>query len=109
MEKFKIMDRSIISDINERLVKHLDNQLKKAVIEGLARKDFLFVNDIELINFIKNRCRIEDNIESKQRIFIVDETPFLMHDYNYSCHNFLTTKQDYKIEMAATLGTFTYI
>ena len=71
-----------IDYITNSLSDDVNSKLETIVIEGLKRKGFEFKNKFELVSFLKQRCRCEDNVNLKQRIYFVDDKPFFLHDYN---------------------------
>lgn len=97
-------NNSIIHDAIDSLSSSLNKQLEDYFIEGLKRKGFEFKHKAELQAFIKERCRCEDNISLKQRVYYVDNTPFFLHNYK---HTPSITDTEYKI--TANLGTYDYL
>lgn len=91
-----------------QLQKNLINQLDNACIEGLKRKGFEFEHPYELEMFVKERCRCEDNIHSKEKVYFVDETPFLLHKYNVE-FNLDTITENGVTSISASLGEFCYL
>lgn len=69
------------SEVYCKLTNNLIDQFNKVFIEGLKLKGFQFATDQELEDFIKIRCRCEDNVEFKERVYYVDNIPFLLHNY----------------------------
>ncbi|SOU89466.1 hypothetical protein TNO010_400041 [Tenacibaculum finnmarkense genomovar ulcerans] len=109
--KFEDMDLpnyDIIHDVIGRLSNDLNKQLEDYVIEGLKRKGFELKNRVELEAFIKERCRCEDNISLKEKVYYVDNTPFLFHNYKSEPLQMPSiTDSEYKI--SANLGTYAYL
>jgi hypothetical protein len=92
----------------DQLHKNLINQLEDSFIEGLKRKGFQFDTKMELEHFVKARCRCEDNLELKERVYFVDDTPFFLHNYKSEIITDPTiTGETYKI--VGELGSFLYL
>ncbi len=96
---------NIQKEITEKLVNDLNNQLEKAIILGLEKKGFTFDNKPELFSFIKNRCRIEENVFNEQ-IFYVDDIPFFLFKRNT---DFEFDYSDNITKVTAELGQFKYL
>ena len=95
---------SVISSLSD----DLDIKLETIIIEGLKRKGFEFNNKFELLNFIKQRCKIEDDSNLKQATYFIDNKPFFLHDYNIEFD--LTTIIDGKsTTIKASCGNFVYL
>jgi hypothetical protein len=93
-----------MNSVIDRLYKELDEK----VIEGLKRKGFKFKNEIELHAFIQKRCRCQDNIELKQKVYYVDDIPFLLHDYKIGIPKIPSTTH-VKNKITVSLGTYSYL
>jgi len=117
MEKFKIRESDFknmdlpnsgyMHDAMNKLCKDLNGKLDSYLVEGLKRKGFKFSTQFELEKFIKNRCRCEDNMHLKERIYYVDDTPFFLHRYEIEMEPLIT--EDRKITMSANYGSFAYL
>lgn len=98
----------IINNVIGRLSNDLNKQIEDYVIEGLKRRGFVFSNRFELEEFVKQRCRCEDNTDIKERVYYVDNTPFFLHNYKIEPSQMpLITDREYKIN--ANLGTYAYL
>ena len=73
---FSILQYSL-NNIRMELSKMLDN----VFIEGLKLKGFEFENRIELESFIKSNCKCEYHVDVKEKIYYVNNIPFLLHKY----------------------------
>lgn len=108
---FESMDLSnydIINDIIGSLSSDLNKKLDDYFIEGLKRKGFEFNRKIELEQFIKERCKCEDNTDLKEKVYYVDNIPFFLHNYKIEPLPIpLITDREYKIN--ANLGTYAYL
>jgi len=109
--KFEDMDLpnyDIIHDVIGRLSNNLSKQLDDYVIEGLKRKGFEFKHKNELEAFVKERCRCEDNVDLKERVYYVDDIPFFLHNYKSEPLQMPSiTDREYKL--TANLGTYAYL
>ena len=72
----------LIHGVISSLSDDLNSKIETFVIEGLKRKGFKFNHYFEFFNFLKQRCRCEDNVKLKQKTYFVDDKPFFLHDYN---------------------------
>lgn len=107
-ECMPIQNYDVIHDVIGRLHNDLNKQLEDAVIEALKRKGFEFKHPLELETFIKDRCRCEDNVYLKERVYYIDDIPFFLHKYK---REIITdpkiTGSPYKI--VGELGGFYYL
>jgi len=107
-ENMDLPNYDIIHDVIGRLHNDLNRQLEDSVIEGLKHKGFEFKHPLELETFVKERCRCEDNIDLKERVYYVDDIPFFLHNYK---SEIITdpkiTGDPYKV--VGKLGTFAYL
>lgn len=104
MDKIIKMQDSLLDKITNGLTKKIDDYF----VEGLRRKGFTFNNPLELEDFIISRCTCEDNVQTKEKIYFIDNTPFLLQNYNTNID--LDVKhEDRKITMSATCGSFAYL
>ena len=94
----------VISDLSD----DLNSKLETSFILGLKCKGFKFSNELELENFLKQRCRCEDNVNLKQRIYFVDDKPFFLHDYNIDM-DLTPMIEDGKTTLRASYGSFAYL
>lgn len=95
-------------DVLQEIYNELNKKLENHFIEGLKRKGFEFKHEIELESFIKERCRAEDNIDLKEKVYYVDNIPFFLHNYNTDPIEMpLITDRECKI--SANLGTYAYL
>ena len=107
-ENMDLPNYDIIHDVIGRLHNDLNKKLEDYVIEGLKRKGFEFKHPIELEAFVKERCRCEDNIDLKEKIYYVDNIPFFLHNYKSEPLQMPSiTDGEYKI--TANLGTYAYL
>lgn len=97
----------IHSEVIKRLGFDLQNKLESAIIEGLKRKGFRFKDQIELENFIKTRCKVNDCIHHKQIIYYFDDTPFFLHNYEIITEPMSIFEQG--VKMTSNYGTFAFL
>ena len=77
-----------MKDSVKELLNDLNRKIDDMITEGLKRKGHEFSNKSEVESFIMDRCRYEDDPIKKEKIYFVDNTPFLLHKYNqeYNTH-----------------------
>lgn len=92
-----------------KVTKALNKQLEDAFIEGLRRKGFEFKNRIDLVDFIRNRCRYETDIHQMNRLYFVDDIPFFQFFRSNSVLPKFKDSETNNYEFTASLGTFKYL
>ena len=107
-ENMDLPNHDIIPDVIGRLSNDLNKKLEDYVIEGLKMKGFEFKHKIELEEFVKERCRCEDNIDLKQKIYYVDNIPFFLHNYKSEPLQ-MPPITDGEYKLTANLGTYAYL
>jgi hypothetical protein len=98
---------SLMAEVIDSLYYRLNNQLEDLVIEGLKRKGFQFKNRIELEDFVSLNCRCVDNIEAKERVYLVNDLPFFLHKYEIIQEPI--TEYNNGIHMSANYGRYAYL
>jgi len=98
---------SLQTSVTSRLISDLHTKLENLFLESLKRKGFEFTNKDEFIAFIKERCRCEENIDLKERVYFVDETPCFLHKYEIVFEPI--TEFNNGITMSANYGSFAYL
>ena len=107
MSSIETSRKSIMDDVQIKLISDLTKKLEDFIIEGLKRKGFEFDNKTELENFIKTRCECKDDIDLKERIYSVDNIPFFLHRYEISIE---PISEDNKgINISANYGTYSFL
>lgn len=101
--KFDLINQRI-----EELYDKLHYKINEIVVEGLKKKGFEFKNKFEVEQFIVANCRCVDNTETKQRIYFVNNTPFLMHNYEVKVDLPKIERCEY-VSMYASIGEFAYL
>jgi hypothetical protein len=74
---------NMMEEITKKVVVDLNFQFDNMIIEGLKRKGFEFLNKFQCEDFIRKRCKICEDEKSKERVFYVDDTPFLVEINSY--------------------------
>jgi len=69
------LEKSILDNIKSKLTKKLDD----LIIQGLKLKGFEFKNQIELQDFVKEKCKTIEAKDSSYTIYLVNDIPFLFH------------------------------
>ena len=108
IENIDLPNYDIIHDVTSRLFQQLQNKLEIHITEGLKRKGFEFGNKIELYKFVKRHCKVEDNIDVKERVYFVKNIPFFLHNYN-TIMDFEPLSTYRKMTMSANLGSYAYL
>jgi hypothetical protein len=107
MSKLNTNDHLLENAVTSRLISDLHKKLEDFIIEGLKRKGFEFENVIDLENFIKERCKTEDNIQKEQKTYFVDNVPFFLHNYKIEISNVMQEDRDYVLR--ANYGSHVYL
>jgi len=98
---------NLANEMQKNVVFDLVNQLEKVIINGLKSKGFEFDKREDLENFIKDRCRCEDYVQKQQKIYYVDEIPFLLHNYEV-IYNPIERNEN-STSISANWGTYQYL
>jgi len=101
MKDIHDLQDNVINEINSNLYKQLDD----IIIEGLKRKGFEFNNHHDLVIFVKEHCRCDDYTPIQEKIYLVNDVPFLSHKYKTEID--YTKLGEYKI--SASLGSYRYL
>ena len=107
-ENIELPNHDLSKDFASTILNSLNKKFEDLVVEGLKKKGFEFENRVELEAFIKSNCRCEENIELNQRIYFIDNTPFLLHYYNSEPPQMITSEAG-EYNMTANLGTYAYL
>lgn len=107
-EDFDSRRGNIIAHTLQELCSSYLSELEKIILEGLKRKGFEFKNDEDYLLFGEGRCRVEDNVDSKERTYFVDDVPFLIHRYGGTFFDSpsITKPKAYPFE---GLGSYAYV
>jgi len=112
MEKIKFNfeqdNGSLMAQIGERLVCELNGKLERLIVEGLKMKGFEFSNNAELELFVKKNCRCEDNVDTKQRTYFVNNDPFFLHCYEIEYPS-IAPSLDRKHSVSINYGSYSYL
>jgi len=87
---------------------NISNQLEGVITEGIKRKGFEFETLSELSKFVKSRCRMEQYESKKERIYFVDDNPFLVWHYEYE-FNYIPIVSDKEITFTSMCGSYAYL
>jgi hypothetical protein len=99
---FSILEYSL-NNMRMELSKMLDN----VFVEGLKLKGFEFEKKSELESFIKSNCKYEHHVDVKQKIYYVNNIPFLLHNYEPE-YDFDINKIDKK-RLTANCGYYCFL
>lgn len=108
IDRALLPDYDVVNNIISMVYNDLNSQLETAVINGLKLKGFEFNTRYELEKFVKNHCRCEDNINLEERIYYVNEKPFLKRFYKTEIGN-ISRLGDRETILSANLGYFIYL
>lgn len=97
----------IQEQINREITQNLCNKFDEIILEGLKLKGFTFDNRYKSEEFIKLNCRCEDNIQFQQKIFYVNEIPFLLHNYEVIFEPI--TEYNNEIKINANWGSYKFL
>lgn len=96
--------KGLYEDELRQMRRNLALAIEGVFIAGLQRKGLCFNNRYELAEFIKSRCRATDNPMIKERIYYVDDIPFLIHYYEITVDS-----QTDRNKVTASGGSYRYI
>lgn len=95
--------KTIIHDIQDKMIFELNKKFEDLIIEGLQLKGFEFDNKSDLEKFIIKNCRCDDYSDKKEKIFYVNNIPFFLHNYE------IQIDFDDKLNLKANYGTYAYL
>lgn len=98
---------SIQEQITKEITQNLSNKFDEIILEGLSLKGIIFGSREEAESFIRLNCRCEDNIQHQQKIFYVNNIPFLLHNYEVIYEPI--TSDNSGIKMSANWGTYKFL
>lgn len=96
------------TQVVEQLTENLRSQQENIFIMGLALKGFHFENNHDLERFVKKRCRCENNTIYREKVYYVDETPFLFHKYETSINVTPKVRGDVVV-VTGSLGSYKFL
>lgn len=106
--KTPIIYASLTNSAIEKAFIKLNQTLEGLLIEGLKLKGFEFDNNrLQLIDFIKKNCRVEDSPRLQQRIYFVNDIPFFLHNYKATYSNI--ERSDSVCCARVTFGTYKFL
>lgn len=91
----------------ENLVDGLANKFDELLIDGLKRKGFEFDTIESTLDFVKENCRCVDYKEKEQRIYFVNDVPFMLHSYKIEMSEIDMSNNEFKIN--ASYGSYAYL
>lgn len=107
------MEAEEIDSVQSLAIKELSNRLVDKIdavcIEGLKRKGFEFKNNLELESFIKTNCRCEHNIATSEKVYFVNDIPFLLHKLENKIDFTTDALYEKSIKLVATCGSYSYL
>lgn len=97
--------QDIQNEIVKTLVSKLNDKLDQAFIVGLEKKGYYFDTKLQLEEFIKTKCRAEVCAHMKEKVFFVDDKPFMKWSYD------IKLEMGYPTEYKATaeMGSYVYL
>ena len=100
IENMSLPNYDFINDVISKQIDNLNKEIEKITIKDLKRKGFEFKNMFEMEKFIQERCKVEDYTGQQERIYFVDNKPFLSHKYK--------SEIDFE-NNSATCGSYAYL
>jgi len=97
----------IQEQITKEVIQNLSTKFDELILEGLSLKGIIFGSREEAEEFIKLNCRCEDNIQFQQKIFYVNDIPFLLHNYEVIFEPI--TQDNNGINMNANWGSYKFL
>jgi hypothetical protein len=102
------MNINIQHKIIRDLTRQINQRLNEIFIEGLRRKGFYYDDEEELADFVKENCRCEDHTSKSERIYFVNDIPFLIHYYKANL-GMQIDHNGFKTSIEADYGDFAYL
>lgn len=93
--------------INENLINNLATKFDYLLIEGLKRKGFVFADQEQTFNFVKENCKCEDYKEKQERIYFVNDIPFFLHNYKIDIPEVKNINSN--ITLTANYGSYAFL
>ncbi len=100
---------NLINDVISRLSDNINKQFDGYIIEGLKRKGFEFSNRHETEQFLRERCTCIDSLEYQEKVYSVDNIPFLLHKYKTEMIMPSMIDNNEGFSMIADMGTYAYL
>lgn len=111
----KLMEKNIESQYFDTMKSTMDvlrkdlyQQFDNIVIEALKRKGFEFKSNAEIVNFIRERCKCYHRIEKNQKIYVVDDIPFLLFNEEIDVITDPRVTENNNV-ITASLGTYQFL
>ena len=101
------MEDKLTDTITRDLLSNISSQFEIVITEALKRKGYEFNSDYKLMEFIKIKCRCENDIDESVKTYFVNDIPFLMWDYKFVIPQMEFI--DDKIMFTSTSGRYTFI
>ena len=98
---------SMQDEIAKTMCNRLANKLDEIILDGLAKKGYVFANDAELHEFVKENCSAIDYQERQEKIYSVKGVPFLLHSYKMEISPIIELERS--TELTANWGSFAYL
>lgn len=98
----------LVGAVISRLSNGLIKQMETIFINGLKLKGFEFETRSELEQFITVHCKCIDNDMVKQKIYYVDNIPFLLHNYETQM-DMVNIESDKAHTVSASYGSYAYL
>jgi len=67
--------------LNLEVCNKINSKIEATFIEGLKIKGFEFESEKDLFSFVKENCKCVDSPHLSERVYYVNEIPFLVHYY----------------------------
>ena len=94
-----------VKELSSRLVDKID----AVCIEGLKRKGFEFKKKSDLENFLQTNCRCEYNKSTEEKVYFVNDIPFLLHKLENKIDFTTDALYEKSIKLVATCGSYSYL
>jgi len=98
---------NIQEQITKEITQNLSNRFDEIILEGLSLKGIIFGSREEAEAFIRLNCRCEDKIDLQERIYFVNDIPFLLHNYEVIYEPI--TSNNNGIRMSANWGYYKFL
>lgn len=95
--------------LHQEVIKELNHKIDAIFIKALERKGYVFSDSYYLGLCIKKYGKCVDNVDLKERVYYIHDTPFLLHKYADFNVNIDSNVDSKSITMSCKCGSFQFL